>query len=170
MPAAAAVMGLAATRFAVTGVYELTADAPRQPAAGAVGLLLATVTLYAAFELEDARHRTVLPARLGLRQDRLFGSEPSGALSGLIGWMSGEELDISAPDLHSSVRAVLGMVELRPVELDPVLQLARPDTWTSVRLATWARVFASSSPAEVSRVLANVTGSRSGWPAPARHP
>jgi succinate-acetate transporter protein len=61
--AAAAVMGTTVVRFAVTGVYELTADPAWQMAAGVVGLVLAAVALYAAlgFELEDVRHSTVVP-------------------------------------------------------------------------------------------------------------
>ncbi|MGY1743711.1 MULTISPECIES: GPR1/FUN34/YaaH family transporter [unclassified Blastococcus] len=59
----AAVMALAATRFAVTGVYELTGSAVWKTAAGWVGLLLAVVAVYAALalELEGAQRRTVLP-------------------------------------------------------------------------------------------------------------
>jgi uncharacterized protein len=59
----AAVMGLAAVRFAVTGVYELTGSATWQSAAGWVGIGLAAVALYAAsaLELEGALGRTVLP-------------------------------------------------------------------------------------------------------------
>lgn len=61
--AAAAVMGLSSLRFAVTGVAELSGDGPWTATAGVVGLVLAAVALYASFgfELEDARHRTVLP-------------------------------------------------------------------------------------------------------------
>ena len=46
--APAAVMALAATRFAVTGVYEATGSAAWQTAAGWDGLLLALVALYTA--------------------------------------------------------------------------------------------------------------------------
>lgn len=65
---AAAVMGCSAVRYAVTGVAEATASPAWTTTAGAVGLLLAVVALYAAlaFELEDSRHRTVLPL---LRRD-----------------------------------------------------------------------------------------------------
>lgn len=61
--AAAAVMALAAARFAVTGIYELTAIPVWQTAAGAVGLALAVLALYAAlgFDLEGVADRTVLP-------------------------------------------------------------------------------------------------------------
>ncbi len=59
----AAVMGLAAARFAVTGAYELTGSATWQTAAGWVGIGLAALALYAALalELEGALGRTVLP-------------------------------------------------------------------------------------------------------------
>jgi uncharacterized protein len=61
--AAAAVMLLACLRFAVTGVAQLTGSPTWLTAAGITGLVLAVVALYAAFafELEDVRHRTVLP-------------------------------------------------------------------------------------------------------------
>lgn len=60
---AAGVMLLSSLRFAVTGIAELTGAAGWTTAAGWVGLLLAAAALYAAFgfELEAARHRTVLP-------------------------------------------------------------------------------------------------------------
>lgn len=59
----AAVMGLAGTRFLVTGVYELSGSAAWKAAAGWVGVLLAVVAVYAALalELEGAREDTVLP-------------------------------------------------------------------------------------------------------------
>ena len=59
----AAVMALAATRFAVTGAYELTGSAGWKAAAGWVGLLLGLLALYAALalELEGTQGRTVLP-------------------------------------------------------------------------------------------------------------
>lgn len=61
--AAAAVMALAAARFAVTAIYELTRISVWQTAAGAVGLALAVLALYAAlgFDLEGAKDHTVLP-------------------------------------------------------------------------------------------------------------
>lgn len=59
----AAVMGLAGTRFVVTGIYEVTGSAGWKTAAGWVGIALAAVALYAALalELEGVRERTVLP-------------------------------------------------------------------------------------------------------------
>lgn len=61
--AAAAVMGTAAVRFALTAGYELGGGDGWKTAAGVAGLVLASVALYAAlaFELEGARRRTVLP-------------------------------------------------------------------------------------------------------------
>lgn len=60
---ASAVMGTAALRFAVTGVLEVTGDPVWKTVAGAVGLLLGAVALYAAlaFELEGMKGRAVLP-------------------------------------------------------------------------------------------------------------
>ncbi|MFC5381439.1 hypothetical protein [Aquipuribacter nitratireducens] len=59
----AAVIALSALRFAVTGVAELTGSAGWSSAAGATGLVLGALALYAALalELEDASHRTSLP-------------------------------------------------------------------------------------------------------------
>ncbi len=60
---AAGVMGLTAARFAVTGLYELTASPAWKTTAGVTGLVRAGAALYAAagFELEDAKRTTVLP-------------------------------------------------------------------------------------------------------------
>lgn len=61
--AAAGVMSLAALRFAVTGISEMTGSSSWSTLAGLVGLVLAAAASSSAlgFELEDARHRTVLP-------------------------------------------------------------------------------------------------------------
>jgi hypothetical protein len=70
-------MGLAATRFAVTGIYEATGSPARKLAAGVAGLVLAAAALYAAagFKLEDAKCRTVLPLlRRGPGRRALHGS------------------------------------------------------------------------------------------------
>jgi uncharacterized protein len=75
--AAAAVMGLSAVRFAVTGVAQITDEPQWYTVAGVTGLVLAAVALYAAFgfELEDARHRTVIATgRRGDGADALSGS------------------------------------------------------------------------------------------------
>jgi succinate-acetate transporter protein len=60
---AAGVMGLTATRFAVTGIYEITGSASWKLVAGVTGLVLAAAALCAAtgFELEDGRRSTALP-------------------------------------------------------------------------------------------------------------
>ena len=70
----ATVMTLAAVRFAVTGIYEITASAGWKSAAGWVGLLLGVVAVYAALALalESTQGRTVLP--LGRRAP----AEPAG--------------------------------------------------------------------------------------------
>ncbi|MFS0703442.1 hypothetical protein AB6N23_02860 [Cellulomonas sp. 179-A 9B4 NHS] len=74
---AAAIMALAGVRFALTGVAELTGDRGWFTVAAVVGLALAALALYGAFgfELEDVRHRTVLPlGRRGAGQVALTGS------------------------------------------------------------------------------------------------
>jgi uncharacterized protein len=75
----AAVMATAATRFAVTGAYELTGSAVWKSVAGWVGILLALLALYAALalELEGARERTVLPVgRRGAGRAAMAGQGP----------------------------------------------------------------------------------------------
>lgn len=60
---AAAVIGGAAVRFALTGAYELTRVSAWERASGWWGLALCLLALYGAlaFELEDTRHHTILP-------------------------------------------------------------------------------------------------------------
>lgn len=59
----ASVLMLTALRFAVTGLYELTASTGLEHAAAIVGLALVLVAAYAAFalEVENLQRRTVLP-------------------------------------------------------------------------------------------------------------
>jgi uncharacterized protein len=77
----AAVMASAATRFAVTGAYELTGAPEWKAAAGWVGLLLAVVALYAALalEIEGTGLRTGLP--LGRRGKGLAAVRGESALA-----------------------------------------------------------------------------------------
>lgn len=62
------VLALTAVRVVVTGVYQFDGGAAWRSAAGSLGVALCVIALYAAlaFELEDMRHRTVLPT---LRRD-----------------------------------------------------------------------------------------------------
>jgi uncharacterized protein len=62
-PVATVLMTVAAVRFALTGVYELTGASPWQTATAIIGLVLCASSLYGslALELEDARHRSILP-------------------------------------------------------------------------------------------------------------
>ena len=66
-----AVLTTAGLRFALTGVYELTASGGFEKAAAWVGLALCALGLYAALamELEEARGKTVLPV-LRVRRGR----------------------------------------------------------------------------------------------------
>lgn len=82
--AAMVVMGLSALRFAVTGVGQLTGSSSWLSAAGWVGLVLGLVAAYAAlsFELEDVRHRPVLPlGRRSLGADTMTASAAEGLSS-----------------------------------------------------------------------------------------
>jgi uncharacterized protein len=58
-----AVLGTTALRFAVTGLYELTASGTWKTLAGIVGLVLCALAVYTALAmaLEDVLHRTLLP-------------------------------------------------------------------------------------------------------------
>jgi uncharacterized protein len=59
----AAVLSTTSLRFLLTGLFQLTASGTWADAAGAVGLVLGALAVYAAFalELEDAARRTLLP-------------------------------------------------------------------------------------------------------------
>lgn len=73
----ALVLLVAAVRFFLTGIYQLTANPSVQYAAGIVGLVLLGVAFYAALalELEDVRRKTVLPVlRLGLGKASVEGN------------------------------------------------------------------------------------------------
>ncbi|MGY1724397.1 GPR1/FUN34/YaaH family transporter [Blastococcus sp. SYSU DS0533] len=75
----AAVMGLAGSRFIVTGIYELTGSAGWKTAAGWVGVALAALAVYAAFalELEGVKEKTVLPlGRRGPGKAAIAGEGP----------------------------------------------------------------------------------------------
>lgn len=62
-PLPAVVFGLAAIRFALSGIYQLGDVSTWEHAAGIVGLVVTGLAAYAvlAFELEGQRHRPVLP-------------------------------------------------------------------------------------------------------------
>jgi uncharacterized protein len=61
--ALAAVLAVAAPRFLIAGVAEITGNQALSKAAAVLGFLLAAVAMYTAFALllEDSRHREVLP-------------------------------------------------------------------------------------------------------------
>lgn len=78
--AATTAFGLAAARFALTGVYEYHGGTPWEDASGWAGLILCIVALYnaVAFEIEDTAHRTILPVlRRGAGRTALDGSQPA---------------------------------------------------------------------------------------------
>lgn len=54
---------MAAVRYGLNGLYELTASTGVQTASGYIGLAIFTATLYGAlaFGIEDVQHRSVLP-------------------------------------------------------------------------------------------------------------
>jgi uncharacterized protein len=77
---AASVMGLAGLRFFLTGVAMVSASTGWKQTSGVVGIVLAAVALYAAlaFEIEDARHATLLPTlRRGAGRDVMTGDAAS---------------------------------------------------------------------------------------------
>jgi succinate-acetate transporter protein len=72
----ALVMLTAAARFLLTGLYQLSANPSLQYAAGIVGLILLGVAFYAALalEIEDVRHKTMLPVlRVGAGKKAVEG-------------------------------------------------------------------------------------------------
>lgn len=82
--AASAAFALAAARFALTGIYEYSGGTAWEHASGWTGLAVCLVGLYNAFafELEDTRHRTVLPVlRWGSGRRAVDGDEPVQARS-----------------------------------------------------------------------------------------
>lgn len=75
----AIVMGLAATRFVVTGIYEFVPDYAWKTASGIVGLVLAGAALYgiASLEIEGMRRSPLLPTlRHGAGRRALAGNLP----------------------------------------------------------------------------------------------
>lgn len=76
-PLAATVFALAALRFLLTGIYDAGGARGFGDAASVVGLVIAALVLYAvpAFELEDQRHRAVMPTfRRGRGRSSMIGS------------------------------------------------------------------------------------------------
>lgn len=81
-PIPGTVFGLAAVRFAVTGIYLLGAPHVWLHAAGIIGLVVAGIAGYAvlAFELEGEQHHPVIPTfRRGRAHDAIFG-DPAAQL------------------------------------------------------------------------------------------
>jgi succinate-acetate transporter protein len=82
---ASAVLGATAVRFAVTGVFELTASTAWEDAAGLVGLGLCALAVYAALamSLEDGLGRTVLPTWRRARGRDAFGGAIDAQATGV---------------------------------------------------------------------------------------
>jgi uncharacterized protein len=82
---AAAVLFTTAARFALTGLYQLTAAGTWEDAAGVVGLLLWAVAVYAAaaLALEDAQRRTLLPVGRRGAGRAAVGGDLESQLAGL---------------------------------------------------------------------------------------
>ena len=77
---AGAVMATTAAHFLLLGGYQVSGNAAAESSAGALGLFLAVLALYAAlaFELEDARRTTVLSVlRRGLSAEAMRPSLPA---------------------------------------------------------------------------------------------
>lgn len=73
----AAVLTLAAARFATTGVYQLDGSGTWKDVSAVIGLALCALAVYAALAMawEDARRRTVLPVlRVGRGRESLDGN------------------------------------------------------------------------------------------------
>jgi len=80
----ALVLYTASARFILSGIYQISAAAPVQTAAGILGLVLLAVALYAALalELEDVRQQPILPVlRRGQGYAAARGTATSEVLS-----------------------------------------------------------------------------------------
>jgi succinate-acetate transporter protein len=87
-PLPAAVFGLASVRFLVTGIYLLSGSPAWHDAGGIIGLVVCGLAAYGvlAFELEDQRHRAVIPTfRRGPARAADLGDlgDPVAAVRGL---------------------------------------------------------------------------------------
>lgn len=79
-PVASSVMTVAAARFALTGIYELTQATAWEHASGIIGIALLASSAYGslAFALEDAQHRPILPTnRRGAGKDAIAAPLPA---------------------------------------------------------------------------------------------
>ncbi len=82
---AGAVFLTAALRFALAGIYELSANSTWQDVSGVVGLVVCGVAAYGvlAFELEGQQHRTVLPTFRRARGELSVSGSWDGQLDGI---------------------------------------------------------------------------------------
>jgi uncharacterized protein len=85
-PAIAAVITLAALRFAVAGVYLLGSPSSWQTASGIIGLAVVATAGYCvlAFELEGQRHQPVLPTFRTGRGAMAIRADAATAVDGLV--------------------------------------------------------------------------------------
>lgn len=85
-PLPGAVIGLAALRFVVAGIYQMGAVTAWQDTAGIIGLVVAGLASYAvlAFELEGQQHAPVLPTfRVGRGRDAVLADDPARRIDGV---------------------------------------------------------------------------------------
>jgi uncharacterized protein len=84
--AASAVLIGASVRFFLSGAYELSGSRVWQSAAGIAGVALAGIALYAALalELEDNKHRTVLPTLRAGEGAQAFNGDPDSELHSVL--------------------------------------------------------------------------------------
>jgi succinate-acetate transporter protein len=81
----ATVLTTVAVRFALTGLYEITASSAWKDIAGIVGLALCALAVYAAaaMVLEDAQRRTVLPLGRRGKGAAALGDDLAGQVRGI---------------------------------------------------------------------------------------
>lgn len=84
-PLPGTVFMLAALRFALSGIYELSGVSVWQSIAGVAGLVVCAGAAYCvlAFELEGQQHRTVLPTLRRGRAELAMSDGPAGQLDGV---------------------------------------------------------------------------------------
>lgn len=84
-PLPGTVFMLAALRFALSGIYELSGVSVWQSIAGVAGLVVCAGAAYCvlAFELEGQQHRTVLPTLRRGRAELAMSDDAAGRLDGV---------------------------------------------------------------------------------------
>ena len=106
-PVAAVLIVVAAARFLLTGIYELSAVGGWQTVSGVVGVILMVAAFYGrlALSFEDAQHRAVQPISRRGTSAAAFGGDFIGQFGGLP--LVARNRRVSATNYSRSTLAVL---------------------------------------------------------------